>query len=108
MQFLFVAQLIVMMVQPLINLVLRFLGLGIASYVGINLILDQAKEYILSQGGALIPQIAGVLGLAKIDIAINMYLAAVMTAFIMRGLNKSDGVMRKQVWRSPENGSGNF
>jgi len=106
MQFLFVAQLIVMMVQPLVSFVLRFLGLGVASYIGINLLLEQAKDYIFAQSSALIPQVAGVLGLAKIDVAVNIYLAAVMTSFIMKGLNKGGDSMRKQVWRAPNDGSG--
>ncbi|MCY1376852.1 hypothetical protein D9M69_643760 [compost metagenome] len=52
----------------------------------------------MGQTGIVIQQI---LGLAKIDVAINMMLAAVVTRAVLSGLDKLADRRRKQVWNPP-------
>ncbi|MOA46299.1 hypothetical protein D3C78_1687940 [compost metagenome] len=55
----------------------------------------------MGQTGIVIQQI---LGLAKIDVAINMMLAAVVTRAVLSGLDKAADRKRKQVWNPPGRG----
>ncbi|MCY1272873.1 hypothetical protein D9M68_718510 [compost metagenome] len=101
MQYVFVAQLLVMIVGPLVKMVLRMLGFGFVAYVGTNLLLDQVRSYITSHMGQTGIVIQQILGLAKIDVAINMMLAAVVTRAVLSGLDKAADRKRKQVWNPP-------
>ena len=70
---------------------LKALGIGVVSYIGINLILEQAANYIQSQLGQTTVLMQQMLGVAKIDIAINLYLAAITTRAVLAGMNKVSG-----------------
>lgn len=101
MQYLFIAQLLIMMLGPLVKMLFRIIGFGFVSYIGSNLIIDQAKNYMVSNMGVLGSEISGILGIANIDIAINMYFAAIATRFILAGIDKATDRSRNQVWRPP-------
>jgi len=55
MHYLFLAQLLIMIVGPLVKMVLRVIGFGFVSYVGFNLVIDQARSYMQSSMGQLAP-----------------------------------------------------
>ncbi|MAD00789.1 MULTISPECIES: DUF2523 family protein [Pseudomonas] len=78
-------------IVPLIQKLLKALGIGVVSYIGINLILEQAANYIQSQLGQTTVLMQQMLGVAKIDIAINLYLAAITTRAVLAGMNKVSG-----------------
>lgn len=88
MHFFYLANLFLIIVTPLVKMALKALGIGVISYIGINLVIDQARDYVLSNVGNAAPAIQMILGLAKIDIAINMYFAAITTRMVLSGLNK--------------------
>lgn len=101
MHFFYAAQLIIMMVLPLVQMVMKAIGIGFVTYVGSNLIMEQAKDYIISNAGNMGNIIQQIMGLAKIDIAINIYFAAITTRMVLSGLNKMADRKRNQVWRAP-------
>lgn len=110
MHFLWLAQLVIMIAGPVVKLVLRLIGFGFVTYFGINLIISEAKDYIVSEMGKAGSTIVSILGLMQVDVAINIMLAAVTTRFILAGLNRA-GQMRKSVWNKPTdqtNGGGTF
>lgn len=88
MHFFYLTQLFLILVVPLIKMALKALGIGAVAYLGINLVIDQAKDYLLANMGNAAPAIQMILGLAKIDIAINIYFAAITTRLVLTGLNK--------------------
>lgn len=88
MHFFYFANLLLIIVTPIVKMVLKALGIGIVAYVGINLVIDQAKDYLLANVGNAAPAIQAILGIAKIDVAINMYFAAITTRMVLSGLNK--------------------
>jgi hypothetical protein len=88
MHFFYLATLFLTIVTPLVKMALKALGIGVVAYVGINLVIDQAKDYLLANMGNAAPAIQMVLGLAKIDVAINIYFAAITTRLVLTGLNK--------------------
>ncbi|WP_407295894.1 DUF2523 domain-containing protein [Stutzerimonas zhaodongensis] len=102
MQFLFIVQLLVIILGPLVKMVLRILGFGFVTYVGFNLIIGQAQSYLFGLMGDVGPVIQGVLGLAKFDVVVNLYFAAISTRFMLAGIDKATDKRRNQVWRSPK------
>ncbi|MBB6342051.1 exosortase/archaeosortase [Pseudomonas fluvialis] len=101
MQYLYIAQLVFMIIGPLIRLVFRVIGLGFVTYFGFNALITVAQDYMISNMGQAGTAIQQILGLAKIDIAINIMLAAVTTRFIIAGINKATDKKRSQVWNPP-------
>ena len=96
MQYLFLVHLLIMIVGPLVKMVMRMLGVGFVAYVGSNLLLDQVRSYVTSHMGQAGVAIQQILGLAKIDMAINMFLAAVVTRMVLSVLDKATDRKRKQ------------
>ncbi|MFS2161110.1 DUF2523 domain-containing protein [Pseudomonas sp. Pseusp122] len=68
---------------------LRGLGVGAVSYVGIQLVLDQAKQYAFSMLGSLPADWVGVLGLLKVDVCMNILFSAYVARAVLRGMDKS-------------------
>ena len=108
MHFVWIVQLIILIIGPLIKMVLRMIGFGFVTYFGINLIIDQAKDYIISQVGQSGATILSILGLMKVDVCINIMLAAVTTRFILSGFNKATDSKRQRVWTKPGGGPGSI
>lgn len=108
MHFVWLVHLFILVLGPLVKMVMRMIGFGFVTYFGINLIIDQAKDYIISQTGSAGPVVLSILGLMKVDVCINIMLAAVTTRFILSGLNKATDRKRRQVWTKPGDSSGSF
>jgi disulfide bond formation protein DsbB len=90
MQFVYLATMIGAIVGPMVKKVLRFIGIGMVTYVGFNLVIDQAKDAILAKFGALDSPVQTLLGLAQIDVAINIMFAAIATRALMAGFSSTD------------------
>lgn len=101
MQFLFIAQLLIIIVAPLAKLVLRMIGFGFVSYVGFNLVIGEAQDYVFGQMGQSGVVIQQILGLAKFDVCINIFFAAISTRFILAGIDRATDLRRAQVWKRP-------
>jgi exosortase/archaeosortase len=99
--FLYTAQFIWMIVAPLVKTALRAIGFGFVTYFGFNAIIGAARDYMITNMGLAGLVIQQILGLAKLDIAINIMLSAVFTRFIIAGINKAQDRKRAQVWRKP-------
>lgn len=80
---------------PLVKKVLTALGIGAVSYVGINLMLAQVKAYVISSFGGAGADTLALLGLAKVDIAINIVLSAVTARAVYAGMNAATGTISK-------------
>lgn len=108
MHFFYLAQFILMVAGPIVSFVLRFIGFGVVSYVGIGLLIKQAKDQIIAQTGSLTPALLNIMGLLKIDMAINIILAAVTTRFILSGMDKLTGRKTTTAWRAPGKSGGSI
>ncbi|WP_312723688.1 DUF2523 domain-containing protein [Stutzerimonas nitrititolerans] len=82
-------------VGPLVKQVLKALGIGMVSYVGLQIMVDQVRGYVTSNFAGLPSDVVAVLGLAKVDIAVNIVLAAVITRAIVAGMDKASGSITK-------------
>ena len=74
---------------------LKFLGIGTITYMGLNLVLDNLYNQILSHFASSDPAVAMLMGLAKLDVAINIYMSAIVTKFFLSGMDKGSGLMTK-------------
>jgi hypothetical protein len=101
MHFLYIAQLLIIILGPLVKMVLRILGFGFVTYVGFNLIIGEAQSYLFARMGEVGPIIQQILGLAKFDVVVNIYFAAISTRFLLAGIDKATDRRRNQVWRKP-------
>jgi hypothetical protein len=94
MHFVYLATLLGTIVGPLVKSALRILGIGVVSYVGTNVVISSAKSAILSRFGSLDSPVQQLLGLAQIDVAINIYFAAIITRLVISGLSQTDKIGR--------------
>lgn len=74
---------------PIVKMVLKALGIGLVSYVGINLILSQIVDVVINNVLSLPIQLQQVLGILKFDVAVNIILSAVTTKLTLRGIDKA-------------------
>ena len=95
MQFTVIFTFLTTILGPLVSKVLTGLGIGAVSYVGINIMLDQVKNMVVSSFGAAGSDTLMLLGLAKVDIAINIVLSAVTARAVYAGMNAATGTIKK-------------
>lgn len=74
-------------------------GVGFAVYTGMDAVLDQVHSLALAQYGALPSAVVGMLGLMRVDQALNLILSAVAVRLTLEGL--TGGGLRKLVWKEP-------
>lgn len=84
-------QLIFWVIVPLVIKVIKALGIGTVLYIGINAAMGEADSYITSHLNQVAADMRGLLGLAKVDIAINILLAAVTTRLTLSGVSALKG-----------------
>jgi len=78
-------------VGPLAAKVLTAIGIGAVSYVGITALLSNVKSYLINQISGAPSEVLAILGLLKVDIAMNIILSAVIARAVISGMNKSTG-----------------
>lgn len=78
-------------VGPLVAKVLTSLGLGAVTYVGITVLLSTVKTYLIGEVNGLPGDLLAILGLAKLDVAVNIMLSAVAARAALSGVNLSTG-----------------
>lgn len=104
MHYFFLVQLLIIALGPLVKMVLKVIGFGFVTYVGFNLIIGEAQNYVVSRMGESGPIIQQILGLAKFDVCVNIFFSAIATRFILAGIDKAADRKRNQVWRAPGSG----
>lgn len=95
MWFYYAFQFLAFVLVPLISMALRAFGIGATTYVGINFVINTAKEHLLNNFSALPIQIQQVLGVMQADVMVNILLSAVATRLIISGVSKLQGRKKK-------------
>ncbi|SEP57492.1 Protein of unknown function [Azotobacter beijerinckii] len=88
---------------PLVKMVMKVLGIGLATYVGVNFVIDEARDYVMSQIGNTGIVIQAIMGLAQFDVAINIYFSAVITRLILSGMSATGKNGRYKFLNNAEN-----
>lgn len=71
--------------------VLASLGFAYMTYVGVGMLIDSVESQLTSLFSAIPPSAAAILGMAKVDVAINIVIAAVTTRALLSGMDKVTG-----------------
>jgi len=82
-------------VSSLVFRALFALGFSYLTFVGLNSLMDSLKSYVHSLFSALPVEVAHLLGLAKVDIAINITFAAIAARLLLVGMDKLTGRVSK-------------
>ncbi|MCY1392145.1 hypothetical protein D3C76_250540 [compost metagenome] len=80
---------------PLVAKVLTSLGVGLVTYTGVTLLLDQVRDAVVSNMSASGAAYVALFGLAKVDVAINIMLGAVTARATLSGIDKASGSVTK-------------
>lgn len=74
-------------------------GVGFVVYSGLDVVLDQVKSVATSSYGALPANVVSMLGLLRVDQALNLMLSAVSVRFVLEGM--TGGGLRKVIFKAP-------
>lgn len=77
---------------------LRGLGFAAVAYVGISTMMEQAKEYVFSNLGAVPAEWLQMLGVLKFDVAINILFSAYIARAMLWGMNRASGSKTSIRW----------
>lgn len=80
-------------ISGLVFRALASLGFAYMSYVGIGQLIDSVDGHIQGLFGALPSSVAAILGMAKVDVAINIMIAAVIARLLLAGMDKVTGTI---------------
>lgn len=76
-------------VVPLGWKLLRGLGFAAFTFTGVQLLMNQAKDYAFSNLGGVPGEWLQVLGLLQVDVALNILFSAYVARAVLWGMNKS-------------------
>lgn len=79
----------------LVGKVLLSLGISYLSYKGLDLMITAGKAQFMQNASALGPTVVGLLGVMKIDVAVNMLCSALIGRLTLSGL--TGGSLKKMV-----------
>lgn len=70
---------------------LRGLGFTAVTFTGVQLLMDQAKDYVFSQLFSLPGEWVQMIGLLKLDVCFNILFSAYVARAVLWGMNQSTG-----------------
>lgn len=89
-----------LLVIPVIQKILSFLGIGVISYMGINFVLNQLIDLLKSNLKGMPANMLSILGIMHLDIGLNLYFSACLAALVLKGLNKATDRKKSYVFKA--------
>lgn len=80
-------------VSGLVFRALASLGFAYIAYVGIGQLIDTVDGYVKGLFSAIPQPVAAILGMAKVDVAINIIIAAVIARLMLAGMDRITGTI---------------
>lgn len=87
------AKFLAMIVAGLVFRALASLGFAYITYTGLGSLVDTVKVHIVTMFGSVPPAVSAILGMAKIDIAINIIISAIVARLLLSGMDKVTGTI---------------
>lgn len=87
------AKFLAMVVSGLVFRALTSIGFAYVTYKGVGLLVDKTKTEIISLMSSLPPSVAAILGIAQIDVAINIMISAIGARLLLSGMDKLTGTI---------------
>jgi len=78
-----------LVVIPAVQLILKYLGVAAVAYVGINFALNVLLDYLKNSLTGIPLHMLSIIGLTNFDIGINIYFSAVVASLVIKGLDKA-------------------
>lgn len=78
-----------LLIIPLVQTILKYLGVGVIAYVGINMALDKILDYLKTSLGSIPSEMLNIFGLMHFDTGVNIYFSAVVAHLVIKGLDKA-------------------
>jgi len=95
-----IAMFLLGVVLPIVYKVLAALGIGFVAFVGIGQLLSGIETYVRSLLGQVPDKIFTILGMAQVDIAINIMFAALSARLAIMMMDKLlNRPIRRMVWK---------
>lgn len=88
-----IAKFLALVVSGLVFRALAALGFSYITYTGLGSVVDTIKSYAVSMFSAVPPDVVHILGLAKIDVAFNIMLSAVVARLALAGMDRVSGTI---------------
>lgn len=88
-----IAKFLALVVSGLVFRALASLGFAYVSYTGLTSLIDSLKGYIVGLFSAVPSDVVMILGLAKIDVAFNIMLSAVVARLALAGMDRVSGTI---------------
>jgi len=88
-----IAKFLALVVSGLVFRALASLGFAYVTYSGLNSVIDTIKSYTIGLFAAVPDDVVLILGLAKIDVAFNIMLAAVVARLALAGMDRVSGTL---------------
>lgn len=79
--------------------ILLSLGVGFVTFTGMSVALGNLHTFAASQWSGLPSAVLQVLGLLRVDQALNLLISAATVRFTLQGL--TGGGLRKMIWKQP-------
>ena len=80
-------------VSGLVFRALASLGFAYVSYVGIGQLVDTVDGYIKGLFNGIPAPVAAILGMAKVGVAINIVIAAIIARLLLAGMDRVSGTI---------------
>lgn len=80
-----IAGALVSVAASLVGRIMMALGMGVVSYVGINAALDVFKGYFADAMGGVGGDVAGMVGVLKLDVCMSIFIAAGLAKLVING-----------------------
>lgn len=88
-----IAKFLAMIVAGLVFRALASIGFAYVAYTGLGSLVDTIDRYIKTAFSGLPSEVVAILGLAKIDIAINIIISAIVARLLLAGMDKFTGTI---------------
>lgn len=86
-----IAKFLALVVSGLVFRALAALGFSYITYTGLNSVVGTIKSYVVGLFGSVPPDVVQILGLAKIDVAVNIMISAVIARLALAGMDRVSG-----------------
>lgn len=88
-----IAKFLALVVSGLVFRALASLGFAYVSYTGLTSVIDSLKVHIVGLFSSVPSDVVMILGLAKIDVAFNIMLSAVVARLALAGMDRVSGTL---------------
>ena len=88
-----IAKFLALVVSGLVFRALASLGFAYVTYTGLSSVVDTIKGYVVGLFSAVPADVIQILGLAKIDVAFNIMLSAVVARLALAGMDRVSGTL---------------